>query len=81
MRKILQDDHLKNECGLGNAHFYSSKELARGQARDKAIELHLKMIEQHIMVNLYFLELHELKNTISPELRTHLLNSTHKKSQ
>ena len=63
------------------ATFFSSKELAKGQARDSAIAIHLKKIEQLITVNLYRLELHDLHENISPELCNQLLYNTHKKSE
>ena len=39
------------------------------------------MIENQKTVNLFCLDLHELRETVSPELCTQLLFSTHKKSQ
>ena len=81
IRKILCDDDMKDECGLGNAHFYSSKELARGPTRDSAIKLHLELIESQTTVNLFRLDLHDLRANVSHDLCAQLLLSTHKKSQ
>ena len=81
IKKVLQDDELNLACGLGHGHFFSSKELARGPARDSAIAIHLQKIEQQFTVNLYRLELHDLDENISPEICNQLLYTTHKKSE
>ena len=81
VKKVFQDAEMNLACGLGNGHFFSSKELARGPARDSAITIHLKKIEQLITVNLYRLDIHDLNENISPEICNQLLYSTHKKSE
>ena len=49
--------------------------------RDLAIDLHSRMIESQTTVNLYRLQLFDLEETMSPELCTQLIVTSHKNCQ